>query len=380
MKEVEVKKPSKASSFYKPELDAIRFFLFAGVFFHHAFDGSANETYAKSALAIGTILQSLQNMTGFCLSFFFFLSSYLITRLLQIEKERTGTLDLPRFYLRRMLRLWPLYVTYLLIAAFYSVLSTGHLHRPGLLGAMLLFTGNWYLIVNGSAFSILFFHLWSISVEEQFYVVFPFIARRFSAAQVKCGCVILCVAALSCSGTLAALHFTVHQVWLNSLVESLFFASGVFYGLQTSRSAEQKKSARGALSGIGAGLLFWALGASTNIIEPTYHLQAWQTVFGYAAGDVGCAFILWGTLQVPASWLSRPIVYLGRVAYGLYVFHMLILTLVHQFIPRHLLPMGFSLLIAFGLTIVVGILSYEFFEKPFLRLKHRFELVHSRTA
>src|SRR5689334_16690304 len=92
----------RAATFYRPELDAVRFFAFLAVYLHHSF----------SSLVAG----------AFGVDLFLVLSAYLITELLQLEVNRTGGLDVRRFYARRILRIWPLYFAFLGI----SYLATKH--------------------------------------------------------------------------------------------------------------------------------------------------------------------------------------------------------------------------------------------------------------
>ena len=103
---------------------------------------------------------------------FFLLSSYLITTLLLREFEQTGRLDLVAFYIRRALRIWPLYF----VAVAVSILLLPHFgfqHIPvAHVVGMLTFTFNWSQAALGYARTPASL-LWSVSVEEQFYFVWP---------------------------------------------------------------------------------------------------------------------------------------------------------------------------------------------------------------
>ena len=145
--------------FYRPQLDVVRFVAFLAVFGHHALprDG-AHSRWLKEAV----------NTLGFGLCLFFVLSAYLIALLLRRERQKTDTVALRAFYARRILRIWPLYLLGLGLAAARAV-SHGlwHAQREWLVAA-LLFAGN--LVPHDTA---IMNHLWSISVEEQFYLFFP---------------------------------------------------------------------------------------------------------------------------------------------------------------------------------------------------------------
>jgi peptidoglycan/LPS O-acetylase OafA/YrhL len=371
--------PQKVSRFYRPELDAVRFFLFLGVLFHHSVDNAGTQGWAKIPL-IAPAIQVLHDASGFALSFFFFLSSYLITCLLQMERQRTGTLDLKKFYVRRMLRLWPLYIGYLLLVCLLHALGPHQFPlTTGSIASLLLFAGNWYLILHTAFPGLVIFHLWSISLEEQFYVLFPFLAKRLTLQRLQAACMAICVGSLVVTWCVVAHRNTVMQVWVNSFVESIFFASGALFALRHPLD-EPRKSGSKALLGIVAGIALWLLAQMGHLTNLAHTLHPWSATLAFATADLGCVCMLWGALQVPKHWLPKPIVYLGRIAYGLYVFHMLIIDLVRNYYSTHVHIPGSALLVEIVLCILVASLSYEFFEKPFLRLKHHFELVHSRTA
>ena len=116
--------------FYHPELDQLRFFAFLMVFLHHAFPHQP-EFWTKLGVPgpIAQVLSGIGATGAFGVSLFFVLSSYLITELLLREKELIGTLDVKSFYVRRILRIWPLYFFFLALAAAMHVVGAGTAHR-----------------------------------------------------------------------------------------------------------------------------------------------------------------------------------------------------------------------------------------------------------
>jgi peptidoglycan/LPS O-acetylase OafA/YrhL len=119
-----------ARRFYRPELDALRFFAFLAVLVHHGPSSTGLFGLASSA-------------GGFGLSMFFLLSAYLITELLLREREQTGTVAWNLFFTRRALRIWPLYYAFLTAALLIGLIPPHRfwVSRSGLAG-MSLFVAN----------------------------------------------------------------------------------------------------------------------------------------------------------------------------------------------------------------------------------------------
>lgn len=139
---------------------------------------------------------------------------------------------------------------------------------------------------------------------------------------------------------------------------------------------------RGVL--IVAGLLSLAIAAYIGIADGTQGLTIRRFYVGYGAAALGCTAIFLAILGI--SNVPRPLIYLGRISYGLYVFHRGMLALTqyllirfrfsHSSVVRMCVVDVFTLL----LCIFVAHLSYRYFEMPFLRRKERFEVIMSRPA
>ena len=113
---VSVRTKTESRSFYRPELDVLRFFAFLGVFLFHF--NHPLEFYVAHGIprSIAVAATSLIEGGVFGVDLFFALSAYLITELLLREKDLRGSLDVKGFYLRRILRIWPLYFFYIGLA------------------------------------------------------------------------------------------------------------------------------------------------------------------------------------------------------------------------------------------------------------------------
>lgn len=320
--------------FHRPELDALRFGAFLLVFLHHALPHSSSEIAGSRIVAQGVAAFARAGALG--VDLFFALSAYLITELLLREQRATGALDTRAFYVRRILRIWPLYF----FALFVLAPLMGE-PLPALPYALL--AGNWVCAFAGfpaSAFAL----LWSVSIEEQFYLVWPWIMGRRSAIAML---VIASVTRIVLAAT-GAIH---PGVWCNTLARLDPIAGGALLSfLLAGRTPELSAIERIALVCAGALGFLGAGGFAPH--------DGWAIVVSYPVAAASAAAILYASLGVPMR--SRVLGYLGKISFGLYVFHAGVLKLV-PFAPAALL-----------LTIAFAAVSYRFLESPFLRLKERF--------
>jgi peptidoglycan/LPS O-acetylase OafA/YrhL len=368
----------KVSRFYRPELDALRFFAFLFVFIGHGLEVNIRTGVLHRFPLLARGLSFLTHAGGFGLSLFFFLSSFLITTLLMLERDRAGTIALRSFYMRRILRIWPLYFTFMAVAFIIGQLWEPARFNPHALLAYYAISANWYVIAAGSLPACVMF-LWSISVEEQFYLIWPTCVRRLSPNGIRNFCIGLMAAGFIGIAILAYRHTSILNIWFNSITESIFFASGGLLALRLGLRSQQKSWAR-SLIGIAVCIISWlAADDFANLHDLKNTLTPVHALLAYALITVGVNALLWAFLHLPRQLLFRPLVYLGRISYGLYVFHGMALLLARHLLA-HRLPGGIWLIPTFAFTVLLAVLSYEFFEKPFLKLKHRFEIVHSRTA
>jgi len=115
----------------------------------------------------------------FAVSLFFVLSGYLITTLLAMEKENTGRVHLRAFYQRRVARIWPLYYGFTLAVLVIGVFVPRLLPSARALAAYTFFSGNWYLVFSHSNLAGGLGILWSINIEEQFYLLWPLLIKGY---------------------------------------------------------------------------------------------------------------------------------------------------------------------------------------------------------
>ncbi len=364
--------------FYRPGLDILRALAFLLVFFTHGY---------VSHLDKATQLGALGRTGEFGVAIFFFLSSYLITELLLREKRLSGTIAIPAFYARRVLRIWPLY--FAMIALCWSIGLVSHSHHVSLAWGMslvLLFT-NWYTVGHGYPPGFLY-PLWSLSIEEQFYLLWPFLVKFLSPGDLlKVTAFFILAAYVVLAHLLGQGQSLDPAVWANSIVQFQFFALGAALAVVLhGRVPKLSRLFRGML--FCSGLLCLRAAQAAVYVgnpagTPTFATIAPRFLIALA----GCLCLFFSFVGSPAGRLQRPFIYLGKISYGLYVFHILWLGVVRNgmkyLVGDHLRPFASeSLIMAIALpaTIVTAALSYRYLESPFLRLKKRFTIVRSRPV
>jgi len=373
------------SRYYRPELDVLRLFAFLFVFITHRNDLAPIDAAAHPWFYAFT-------MTGvYGVPVFFLLSAFLITELLERERELTGGINARAFYIRRILRIWPLYFLVFFGLAFFNLFLPGAgADSPAKWLSFLLFGGNWYITFNGWI-EYPVNPMWSLSVEEQFYIAIPFLAMLGRRTLISVNIAVLIVA----YGTIVyyAQGFTPTSwfsgQWTNSLVQFQFFAGGMLLALfLRGRQPDWHIAIRIGLFAFAIGLwlvAFTVFGIKADNPGSTVlqSLAGWPLVLG------GATLMLVSLLGAPRRFLPGPLIYLGRISFGLYLTHIFFYWLVYDKYRPWLTQVTESAgvagwrdnigqLIAFVATVFLASLLYRFYETPFLRLKGRFTFVPSR--
>jgi peptidoglycan/LPS O-acetylase OafA/YrhL len=330
------------------------------------------------------VLLVMANHTGFFhagrlgVDIFFVLSGYLITAILVSEFSANGRINLKKFYARRALRILPAVIWFLLIVNICVAIFQTHREavtvRWDSLGA-LFYIANW-LRAFGHDLGILG-HLWSLSIEEQFYFFWPvalvfLLSHKLSARQI----IVIAV--------LAILIVNVDRFYLYNGIQSY---DRIFNGLDTRADALLIGCALG-LSGyeIFSQRVFAALGLLGAILVcyilfvgvPANFQLPFELTIGGALFAIGVVFVLAALLSNQESIFTKvlqfpPLVWTGRLSYGLYLWHYFVFAFIASWFrkvePLRLIP--FQVL---G-TFVCAALSYYFVERPFLRLKKKFSVI-----
>ncbi|WP_431842005.1 acyltransferase family protein [Calidifontibacter indicus] len=317
-----------------------------------------------AALAVVVFHMSLgPAMNGFAgVDVFFVLSGFLITSLLLGERAKTGRVALGRFYLRRVLRLYPALVV-TCIAALVLGAATGRSGEvTGAAIAALAYVANWWIYLGHPA--ALLEHTWTLSIEEHFYLLWPvtlvLIWSRRHAFRL--------LGAIIATAAVAALVFR----WpdsIDAVRASYLRGVPIVWGslLAIALRRWDFGRARRPLSWLG-------LVASVSLLallSAPWHLVGATGAFG--ASGLLTVLVVAGIATSSGGegglWANRVLVWLGRRSYGLYLYHFPILSLAtHQL---HAGPDWLRACAGLVTTLVVVVFSYRFVELPFLRLKDR---------
>lgn len=339
-----------------------------------------NDLQGLRAVAVLAVVLCHARVPGFAGGFvgvdvFFVLSGYLITRLLVRDLERTGALGYLSFIARRLRRLLPALVTMVgvsLLLATLALSPTDADRQTASAVSAITWTSNFHFAFHdfdyfdALANRDLFLHSWSLAVEEQYYLVWPWIivlASSVGVAWSRRG------ALLAWLGATAVLSFGLSQLWITSQPDLAFymmparawqFALGALAFAALEADAKEQTLPRVMAEGCGvAGLLL--LGGSVVFLDDTVRYPGWR-----ALGPSFAAFgLIVAGLRQPASsvsaGLSHPVlVWLGDRSYSIYLWHWPLLALLAT--PG---AAGYWVALAVGLTLALAAVSFRIIENPF---------------
>ncbi len=369
---------------YFENLDGLRFICFALIFFYHGF--ATEYQYIVEDPTYHFLKYELFSNGNLGVNFFFVLSGFLITYLLIQEKRNHGRIHLVKFWMRRILRIWPVYF----FAVFFGFIIFPYFKtlfgEPAVETAepiyYLTFLSNFDVIINNLPDCSVLGVLWSVAIEEQFYLVWPIILLIFPVRHYWIPFLVVIITSVilryyndtymfreyhtfSCMGDLA---LGALGAWLIS--QKLKFVEGF------------KNMPRFVILSVWI-LFILFLVFRDEYVFPHIPLRAGERmIFG--------VIVLFIILEQNFSEKSlfkfsnwKRVSYLGTISYGLYCYHfiaiLVVLTLTNMFDYNTqvwqvlVLETGLS----FVLAVLIATISYKYYERPFLHLKKKFTLVKS---
>ena len=338
------------------------------------------------------------NYGSYGVELFFVLSGFLITGILY--DARNEPYYFRNFYMRRLLRIFPLYYGVLALVFFVAPLISW-LRGPTLdylvdrQAWAWLYAINIYIAKNGEwSFSYLD-HFWSLAIEEHFYLFWPLVvfvlARRPRALIAVSLAIALCAMLGRLTGSLMGLP------WWTTYTLTPFRLDGLALGGCLAVMARQPGGlewlrraapvAATAVAGLMVATFIWTRLVSREGLELILPVRAALILLLLAC-------LLVGALTAPERsglsrfFRSRSLVFLGTYSYGLYVYHHFISyymtsnrtdLVLAGWLGSHLAAVALQATLGMGASLAVAYLSYEFFEKRFLRMKRLFETAKEPT-
>lgn len=313
-------------------------------------------------------------MASRAVDLFFVLSGFLITYLLLIEKDKFAKIDYKSFYKRRILRIWPIYYLSIIIASLYAYVGIIEVEFS-LVSSLLLYV---FLLAN-VAFSLgkdikPITPLWSVGVEEQFYAIWPYLIDKIKNKEK------LFITIFFGGALFRIVMFYVFLDQESSFVHFLYhFKINIM-----------------ALGGLGA---YWYYKSKDRILNLIYRkdvqIISWSVLLvsliykplhykSYVDSEINSIFYLILILNVATnkktlvSLENRIFNFLGKISYGIYVYHMLLIYFLSFVIRKYnffkLSYLELQLMIVIT-TVSIALISYTYFESIFLRKKERYSRV-----
>lgn len=365
---------NQSSKKHFENLDSLRFIAFLFVFLSHSvftFGFSGNNFTTKE-------LEAFSHLGRIGVDFFFVLSSFLITWIIEEKYHSTENFNARYFLVRRALRIWPLY--FLLVFTGYAAIifqkqfiST---HTNPAISWFLLFAINFYIISHGQNFLFFLVFLWSIAIEEQFYLAWAFI-MKFTKKYYSILCFLMIIISL--------VYRYLHLNDSASLYFHTFSSLGNFgIGALTAYISFHQKPLFNHLVKMSRNmiliiylLLIICICFYQFLFSSAIAIVCDRSIFSFLFALIifeQCfaenSFIKWGRFSI--------MTYLGKISYGLYCYHGLAITFIIQLL-KHFSIKDTSLL-TFGtipvsiliISISISALSYKYFEKQFLKMKEKF--------
>jgi peptidoglycan/LPS O-acetylase OafA/YrhL len=371
----------KNDSVYFENLNAIRFIAALGVILHHI------ESY-KRILRIDSspMNMSMQVIGPLGVVLFFVLSGFLITYLLLTEQKVTGTIHIRNFYVRRILRIWPLYFLIVFLAFFVSpfinfmIIEGYEQHKIwSSIGYKLflftIFLPNLVLMLFGRIPYAS--QTWSIGAEEQFYLVWPWLMKYIKNKWILIiGTVVIYWLIAYIVDNILPKHKYTHILqafWVTTPIQCM--AIGGFFALII---FEQSKFSIFLQKILFYKLAQWAVLICTVFLvsiafkSPYFDREIYAVLFGILI----CNFA--HNQHRIFSMENNLFNYLGKISYGLYMYHVILVVFTMRVLQYSIRAYDILLYpVVILLTIFVSTISYEYFEKPFIRRKNLFTIVKS---
>lgn len=364
-----------------PEIDGLRAIACLLVVWFHSsiFADYANPIPSD---AFGTVIYHIVSHIGQSgVDLFFVISGFLITGILVDSQNNRHPLR--KFYIRRSLRIFPLYYAFLCILALLLILS-GQFDLSGLSQILpyFLYVQN-FMGASDPNVSMYVIHFWSLAIEEQFYLFWPIVLYAFYKPKNLFSILLLCAVLIGLSWYLRV-YFCAQDACTFGYYASFSHMEGLLLGAGLAILDKHHKDwlikNRNMFAGAAmlcACLVIAILFSSADVHYVHKSLMQYGFVLSAFFYCVILAILITGNDKtLVRSFLNSPILArIGKVSYGLYVLHLPLMSLVAFKLKLVSGYWSLHLLLFIGvgaLSFVVSLLVFKFFEKPFLVLKDKY--------
>ncbi|MDT0642276.1 acyltransferase [Zunongwangia sp. F363] len=314
-------------------------------------------------------------MASHGVTIFFALSGFLITFLLLKEKEKQK-INIQHFYIRRALRIWPLYYLFIaVLTATYFVF--GIEFNEKLVPFYIFLAANIPIIIN----SMLPYmgHLWSIAVEEQFYLFWPWIGKFDNKKLFKFAVVFAAI-------------FYIIKFFLYVFRDDNVTLSLLLTAMNVTRFHIMIIGAIGAIFYYNKSKwIAYFINRKTQVISWSIIALSALNIFNISSALIDSEIIAITTVMIIFSQIMRKNMiidldklifnFLGKISYGVYVIHPLLIFLVYKIFGEFDHSSFVNYILLYGViilaTIILAYISYTYFERPFIKLKQKFTSIRS---
>lgn len=333
-------------------------------------------------IAVGIVLCAHGGVTyfrsgGVGVDIFFVLSGFLITTILITEQARSGGINFRNFYARRFLRLAPALVLCCALTAGIA-LGLGRAFPGTEIALALSYTTNWALALYNHQFAWLN-HCWSLSIEEQFYMLWPLVilllCRVVKSSRARAVVLVVGAAAIAIYRATRVGIYTDERInfGLDTRMDTLMTGAALACLVHSLPGGKFPDALGRFLGRFLAPVAFVGLFAVIHFVTWYSPWMGWigYVLVGGAAVLVVADLVAGGHSLLAPVLAWRPLVFIGRISYGLYLYHLPIYFAVEILMPTA--PWGLRFAVKLVVSLALAVISFFGVEQRFLRLKGRFE-------
>ncbi|HVA97785.1 MAG TPA: acyltransferase, partial [Bacteroidia bacterium] len=352
---------------------ALRFWAFLMVFCSHIFV-LKNQSLSSSPLLLFISNHSKPGFLG--LDFFFVLSGFLISWIILEEQSIYNIFNWKNFFFRRTLRIWPLYFLIVFIGFGVAVYFSKQINSIPPFLTFATFTLNFYILKHGENFLFFLVFLWSIAVEEQFYIFWSLMLKFFQKHILK-----ICFSIIFLS--LIFRYFYIDDspmLYFHTFSVMADFAIGSLFAV----CAFRKNFLFVFLSKISRKyfLFIYFLLLLNFFFYERFYSFTFTIIFEKIIFSTLFALVIFDQAfrknDISRNKFSKALSYLGKISFGLYCYHGIVITIFSKLAEK--LNVGntsidlfvIKPIVVFIVTVIISAISYQYFEKIFLRLKNKF--------